>query len=205
MTAIAPTSSPLFQAAAGNGRLDAGAVPAGATEPGRAQSGARAARDKSAAGSAGAASIAQLSAEQQRQVAKLAARDREVRAHEAAHANVGGVHAGAPRYSYTRGPDGRNYAVSGEVSIDLSPVAGDPQATINKAQLVRRAALAPAEPSAQDRSVANQAVAMEQQARAELQAQKRADGEARGLAGFGSASIAVTGASAPGEIIDELI
>lgn len=98
----------------------------------------------------------------------MAARDREVRAHEAAHANVGGIYAGAPSYQYQRGPDGRNYAVGGEVSIDTSPVPGDPQATIAKAQVVRRAALAPAQPSLQDRAVASEALAMEQQARREL-------------------------------------
>ncbi|MEM6544436.1 MAG: putative metalloprotease CJM1_0395 family protein, partial [Pseudomonadota bacterium] len=56
--------------------------------------------------------------------------------------------------------------------IDVSPVPGDPQATIEKARIVRRAALAPAEPSAQDRRVAAEATALEQQARAELLAQE---------------------------------
>ena len=111
--------------------------------------------------------------EEQREITELAARDREVRAHEAAHANVGGVYAGSPSYSYARGPDGNNYAVGGEVSIDVNPVPGDPRATIAKAQSVRRAALAPADPSAQDRSVASAAVALEQAARQELQQQNQ--------------------------------
>lgn len=119
---------------------------------------------------------AQLEAQQehieQQKIDKLADRDREVRNHERAHAAVGGQFAGAPRYQYERGPNGVNYAISGEVSISVSPVSGDLQATIAKAQTVRRAALAPAEPSAQDRNVAAQATKMEAQARVELVALK---------------------------------
>lgn len=105
---------------------------------------------------------------EQLEVQTLAARDREVRAHERAHAAVGGQYASAPTYQYERGPDGINYAVAGEVQISVGPVPGDPQATIEKAQIVRRAALAPAEPSAQDRQVAAQATQMEMQALVEL-------------------------------------
>lgn len=105
---------------------------------------------------------------EQQQIQQLAARDREVRNHERAHAAVGGSYAGAPRYQYERGPDGINYAVAGEVSISTGGVSGDPQATIEKAQVIRRAALAPAEPSAQDRKVAAQATQMEAEARVEL-------------------------------------
>ena len=105
---------------------------------------------------------------EQLEIQGLAARDREVRAHERAHAAVGGQYASAPTYQYQRGPDGINYAIAGEVKISAGPVAGDPQATVEKAQVVRRAALAPAEPSAQDRQVAAQATKMEMQALAEL-------------------------------------
>lgn len=104
---------------------------------------------------------------------QLRARDREVRIHEAAHAAVGGRYAGSASFQYQRGPDGRNYAVGGEVGISTSPVPGDPQATIEKARTIRAAALAPAEPSAQDRRVAAEAAQMEVEARTELQAQTR--------------------------------
>ena len=57
--------------------------------------------------------------------------------------------------------------------IDLSPVEGDPLATIRKMQQVQRAALAPADPSGADRRVAAQARRAEQQARVELTEQKR--------------------------------
>lgn len=116
-------------------------------------------------------SVAGLTEPEKRQVRELAARDREVRAHEQAHASVGGRYASAPSYTYQKGPNGQQYAVAGEVSIDVSPVANDPQATIDKARIVRRAALAPAQPSPQDRAVAAEATALEQQARAELLAE----------------------------------
>lgn len=101
-------------------------------------------------------------------LSELKARDREVRAHEAAHQSVGGQYAGAVSYVYQRGPDGAQYAVGGEVSIDVAPVQGDPQATIEKMRVVRAAAMAPAEPSAQDRAVAAQAMQIMLQAQTEL-------------------------------------
>ncbi len=101
-------------------------------------------------------------------LADLKARDREVRAHEAAHQAVGGQYAGSISYVYERGPDGGQYAVGGEVSIDTSLVQGDPQATIEKMRTVRAAALAPAEPSPQDRAVAAEAMQLMLQARSEL-------------------------------------
>lgn len=119
-----------------------------------------------------AAQAEQLRQEQQ-QIASLASRDREVRSHEQAHAAVGGAYAGAPSYSYKRGPDGKTYVVGGEVGIDVSPIPGDPQATLRKMEVVQRAALAPAEPSAQDRRVAAQAQAQASQARVELAEMRR--------------------------------
>jgi len=114
----------------------------------------------------------QLSSEG-RVLAQLIQRDREVRTHEAAHAAVGGPYAGSPSLTYKSGPDGRSYAVSGEVSIDVSPVSGDPQATIEKAQTIRAAALAPSQPSAQDLRVAARAMQMAAQAYAELSSQSK--------------------------------
>lgn len=129
------------------------------------------------------AGAANRRAEQERQQAELeqidelAARDREVRAHEQAHAAVAGQYGSSPTYSFVRGPDGVSYAVSGEVKIDTSPIAGDPEATLRKAQQLRRAANAPAEPSGQDVNVAAQAAQMEQQARAELREQQAIESE----------------------------
>jgi len=108
---------------------------------------------------------------EQQVISELAARDREVRAHEQAHAAIGGRYAGAPQYTYQRGPDGVSYAVGGEVSIDVSEAA-TPQETILKMQVVRRAALAPAEPSSQDRRVASRAASIEAQARQDLNVER---------------------------------
>lgn len=105
---------------------------------------------------------------EQRQIAELKARDREVRAHEMAHqAAGGGLVRGGASFRYEQGPDGHPYAVSGEVSIDTAPVAGDAEATLRKAQSIIAAALAPRQPSGQDRAVAAQASQMAAEARAE--------------------------------------
>jgi hypothetical protein len=118
---------------------------------------------------------AELTPEQQQQVSQLKRIDTKVRAHEQAHISVGAdLILGGPTYSYQTGPDNRRYAVSGEVSIDTSP-ARTPEETIPKAQHIRATALAPADPSPQDHSVAAQASQMEQQARQELAIQQQAD------------------------------
>ena len=115
----------------------------------------------------------ELSKEEQQQVKELAARDREVKTHEAAHKAAGGSLTGPAQFSYTTGPDGKRYAKGGEVSIDTSDIPGDPQATLIKANRIRAAALAPAEPSGQDRKVAAQASQMAADARAEMAKQKQ--------------------------------
>lgn len=108
-------------------------------------------------------------------IRELAARDREVRAHEQAHQAVGGQYAGGMSLTFERGPDGKRYAVAGEVPIDISPVPGNPEATLAKAEQVRRAALAPAEPSAQDRSVAAAAMQLKMEAQIEVRQERRDD------------------------------
>lgn len=114
-----------------------------------------------------------FSPEVQEHISKLQQRDSEVRSHEQSHIAAGGSHVnGGASYSYQRGPDNRQYAVGGSVSIDTSPVAGDPEATKDKARKVRSAALAPSNPSAQDQSVAAQASSLE------MQAQQEANSEA---------------------------
>ncbi len=106
--------------------------------------------------------------EEQKTISKLKEIDQKVRAHEMAHLSAGaGVTKGGASYSFKRGPDGRNYAVAGEVPIDLSP-GKTPQETIWKMQRVQAAALAPADPSPQDLKVASKAAQIEADARAEL-------------------------------------
>lgn len=120
-----------------------------------------------------------LTEEEQEEVEDLKARDEEVRQHEQQHQAAGGQYASAPSYTYTQGPDGKSYVSDGEVDIDISEES-DPDKTIEKMQAVQRAALAPAEPSTQDRKVAAEAAAIEAQARAEkLNADEETD-EAQG-------------------------
>lgn len=115
----------------------------------------------------------QLTPQEQQQVQELKQIDRKVRAHEQAHMAAGAdLVRGGPSFSYTTGPDNQRYAVGGEVSIDTSP-GRTPEETIPKAQHIRAAALAPADPSSQDRSVAAQASQMEGEARIELSAKQQ--------------------------------
>ncbi|MFZ2853780.1 MAG: putative metalloprotease CJM1_0395 family protein [Rhodocyclaceae bacterium] len=113
-----------------------------------------------------------LTAEQEQAVAKLKQIDQKVRAHEQAHISVGAdLIRGGASFSYTTGPDNKRYAVSGEVTIDTSP-GRTPEETIPKAQHIIATALAPADPSPQDHSVAAQAGRLESRARQELLAQE---------------------------------
>jgi hypothetical protein len=99
---------------------------------------------------------------------RLKRRDTEVRNHEQAHlSNAGGYAKGGASFTYQKGPDGTMYAIGGEVGIDMSEEPS-PEATIAKMQTVRKAALAPLQPSATDRQVAAQASVKEQQARQEM-------------------------------------
>ena len=103
-----------------------------------------------------------------RQIEQLKRRDQEVKAHELAHKSTAGPYAsGAPSFDYQIGPDGKRYAVGGEVSIDISKES-DPERTLEKAQVIRRAAMAPANPSSQDRQIAMRAATMAAEARQEI-------------------------------------
>lgn len=122
-----------------------------------------------------------LTSEEQKAVEALSTRDEEVRQHESAHQINGGQYAQAPTFDLTRGPDGKSYATGGEVKIDLSKEA-TPQATIQKMQQIERAALAPQEPSTQDRRVAARAAQIAEQARAdELRQQQQPSAQAQRL------------------------
>lgn len=104
---------------------------------------------------------------EQKELEDLKQRDIEVRSHEQAHASIGGQYSGSPQYEYATGPDGRRYAVGGEVSIDIS-AESTPEETIRKMQQVKAAALSPAEPSPQDLRVATEATQKAVAARNEI-------------------------------------
>lgn len=137
----------------------------------------------------------------QEKIQELKDRDQEVRIHEQAHAAVGGQYAGAPTYEFETGPDGNRYAVGGEVSIDVSEEK-DPKDTISKMRVVRAAALAPAEPSAQDYKVANEASQKEQRARADM-AKESVSGKAP-EGHSASATDTATNTSSPGAALHAL-
>ncbi len=131
-----------------------------------------------------------------RMVEQLKQRDREVRAHELAHlANAGQYATGGPSYTYQQGPDGRRYAVGGEVPVDISNER-TPEATIQKMRTVRRAALAPANPSAADRNIAAAASRKEAEARRELAQEKTVEKKTGHEAG--AARVSNTGQDATG-------
>lgn len=175
MNVSALPASPVFPAAASQGK------PAAAASGGKTESAA----DKGSQ---------PLDPQSQAKVQELQKRDREVRAHEAAHVAAGGAYVrGGPSFQYTTGPDGKSYATGGEVSIDSAPVPDDPAATIQKMRTVQRAALAPAQPSAQDRSVAAAAAKNEAEARME---------QLRGQLGA-SQNASASPASSPGSLINE--
>lgn len=148
------------------------------SDRGRAKA-SEAARDKDGAttaeASAGGEEV-EADLEEAAKLRKLEARDREVRQHELAHKTTAGRYAvSGPHYQYEKGPDGRSYAIGGHVKLDISPVPGDPEATMEKMRVIRRAALAPAEPSSSDRRIA--ATASAQLKRAQLEAQQQQENE----------------------------
>ena len=91
----------------------------------------------------------------------------KVIAHEQAHMAAGGMYAGGASYSYTQGPDGKRYITGGEVPISI-PAIKDPAEKIIALRRVISAAMAPADPSPQDRSVASSASSKLAQAQMEL-------------------------------------
>lgn len=101
-------------------------------------------------------------------IAALKSTDQNVRAHEAAHlAAAGGLATGGAQFTYETGPDGVRYAVGGEVSISVSE-GQTPEETLQRAEQIRRAALAPADPSSQDLAVAAMAEQMAARARQQI-------------------------------------
>ncbi|MDR3038436.1 MAG: hypothetical protein LBV21_03970 [Candidatus Adiutrix sp.] len=147
----------------------------------------------------------ELSEAEKQEVQKLAQRDREVKAHEQAHVAASGGLAGSPHYEYQTGPDGRRYAVGGEVSVRRGGSSNVDQA-LREAEAVKRGAVAPAQPSSQDRAVAAAAEADLTRLRAEKTKRERAEKEAEtgrpaeAGAESGPAAVVNGGPESPGEL-----
>jgi len=119
----------------------------------------------------------ELDPEQEEQVKELAQRDAEVKAHEAAHQAAAGGLAGAASYTYQQGPDGKMYAIGGEVPIS-APTSSSPEEALANARKIMAAATAPGDPSSQDMAVASSAAMM--QVKAEQQLAQKAQEEVQG-------------------------
>lgn len=111
----------------------------------------------------------QLSNEEKAQLSELKAADSRVKAHEAAHQS-GPAASGGASYTYKKGPDGVMYAVGGEVPVRIQ-TGSTPQESITNLQGVIATALAPADPSPQDISIASKARVMMMKAQQELAAE----------------------------------
>jgi len=109
----------------------------------------------------------ELSEDEERLVDELQARDTEVKAHESAHQAAGGGMTGAASYTYQQGPDGKMYAIGGEVSISMK-TGSTPEETIANARQIAASAMAAGNPSPQDHAVASSARVMEMKAQQQL-------------------------------------
>lgn len=131
---------------------------------------AQKAREEGKESSNDLSSPTKLSDDEKRLVKELQSRDMEVRSHESAH-QTGGASTGAASYSYQQGPDGKMYAIGGEVSISYK-ASSNPQETIQNTQAIIAAAMAPSNPSPQDHAVASSARIMQMKAQQQLTRQR---------------------------------
>lgn len=96
-----------------------------------------------------------------------------------AHLAAAGSYAmSTPQYSYEIGPDGNAYAVGGEVKMDVSGEVS-PEKTIEKAKSLRRAAMAPLHPSAQDFAAVTAVNSLEAQASRQIREEQAQQAELR--------------------------
>lgn len=110
-----------------------------------------------------------LSIKEKLEVKHLEQVERSVREHERSHLRAArDLVVNGPNYQYDVGPDGRKYAVHGEVNIDASVVNDNPADTIEKSLKIQRAALAPSDPSAKDLQAAARARILEAKAHRQL-------------------------------------
>ncbi len=112
----------------------------------------------------------QLTEEEKREIEKIRKNGRNVRRRELVYRAIVGNHVrGAVSFQYDTGPDGIKYAIDGHTSIDTRPVINNPEASIRKAQAIKRTKI--------DRSVAVEVDKMEREARQKLREQQRQESE----------------------------
>ncbi len=104
----------------------------------------------------------------QRVIDQLISRDKEVRVHEASHSiNPELIKIGSAQFDYTIGPDGKAYATGGKVTLSTG-ISRTPEEALSKAGALKKAAMAPGEPSSQDFQALNAAIAMEFESRNQI-------------------------------------
>jgi hypothetical protein len=90
----------------------------------------------------------------QRELQELQQRDREVRRSEFMKLQYAGIHALGPRFDFEIGPDGKAYAVEGDVVLDIKTEAGNPVRTAEKLADVKRALMMVPNPGPEVRRLA---------------------------------------------------
>jgi hypothetical protein len=100
-----------------------------------------------------------LSDEETRVLKELKLRDTAVREEEESHARMLGRHAGAIRYEYQIGPDGRAYVTNGSVEVSPKFISSEPDDIRKVLQTIQRAAVSVSNPSQADLNIAASASA----------------------------------------------
>lgn len=88
----------------------------------------------------------------------LKKQDDTIKKHEQVHYSVARQYSELPIFQYQKGSDGNRYVVKGEVNFKMISSDDSPDAAIKKMQQIYLAALAPADPSTDDLTLAIQAI-----------------------------------------------
>lgn len=88
----------------------------------------------------------------------LKKQDDTIKKHEQVHYSVARQYSELPTFQYQKGSDGNRYVVKGEVNFKMISSDDSPDAAIKKMQQIYLAALAPADPSTDDLTLAIQAI-----------------------------------------------
>ncbi len=105
-----------------------------------------------------------LSDNEQKAVNELKSRDKEVRLHEAEHMrNPELISVGGPKFTYAIGPDGKAYAIGGNVTLTTGKPKS-PEDAMQKAMALKNSSMGVGEPSSKDIGASISAGAMFQEA-----------------------------------------
>ncbi len=112
----------------------------------------------------------QPSQEEQKEIEKIRKNSRNVKLRELVYrAVVGNYVRNTVSFEYETGPDGIKYAVAGHTTIDTRPIINNPEATIRKAQAIKKTKI--------DRAVAVEVEKMEREAIMELKEEQRKESD----------------------------